>query len=136
VAARVRGERRRIWRRERERRGRRWGERRERDREALSLFFLGCNVYIASLLIVLGRLLLCDLMRQVLIDVDTFLCYLILFLLKTLRVWIVERRGTHPCCVHLLPWRRCCCPRRQPPWEWHHRYYRSARPRSQSLSNL
>ena len=31
-------------------------ERRERDREALKLFFLDCNDYIASLLIVLGRL--------------------------------------------------------------------------------
>jgi hypothetical protein len=39
-----------------ERRGRRWGERRERDREALRLFFLDCNDYIAPLLIVLGGL--------------------------------------------------------------------------------
>jgi hypothetical protein len=32
------------------------GERRERDREALRLFFLDCNDYIAPLLIVLGGL--------------------------------------------------------------------------------
>ena len=43
MAARVWGERRRRW-------------RREREREALRLFFLDCNDYIAPLLIVLGRL--------------------------------------------------------------------------------
>jgi hypothetical protein len=52
-----------------ERRGRRWGERRERDREALRLFFLDYNDYVAPLLIVLGKLLLSNLMSEVPIDV-------------------------------------------------------------------
>jgi hypothetical protein len=48
------GERRRRWRRERGEGDA--GEREERDREALRLFFLDRNDYIAPLLIVLGRL--------------------------------------------------------------------------------